>query len=123
MGDRPVRRPLINAAAALGLAVLGAATATCVVVLQPHWWGLALGVGATATALWVLPDRWWGRLPFGLGWAITVAVVLGGRAEGDYVLASDAGGYVVLATAVVVAVVGLVTLRPHRGRRRVDSGR
>lgn len=136
MGDRPVRRPLIGpglgggpvaphgrTAVALLLLGLGAATSAAVAVLQPLWWGLGLGLVATGTSLWALPDRWWGRLPFGLGWAGAVVLVADGRTEGDFVLASDTGGYVVLASAVLVTVVALASLRPHRGPAREDSER
>lgn len=109
-------------AAAIALLALGGVASICTVVLQPHGWGLALGVGATLAGAWALPDRWWGRLPFGLGWAATVVMIIGGRAEGDYVLASDTPGYLVLAVAVIVLVLGVLSLRPHRGPSRADSG-
>ncbi|WP_425299374.1 DUF6113 family protein [Nocardioides panacisoli] len=135
MGDRPVRGTLssrsrssaLEAATAragvvVALLVGGATVAVCVIAVHPRWWGLVLGLAATAAALWALPDRWWARTPFALGWAVTVLVATGGRREGDFVIASDPGGYTVLATVILVTLTGALALRPRRPGAGEDSG-
>ena len=120
---------------ALLLLVLGGATAVGTVVLHARWWGLALGVAATLAVLAALPGGWWTRLAFALGWVSTLSVLAGERTEGDYLVAADLPGYLLLGAGLVVLVGGLVGVlrRPSAARgsgepvarpgTREDSGR
>lgn len=93
--------------------VAGLLTSVSLVALHSRWWGMSLGLAATAAMLVATPRVWWGRPAFCLGWIVIVAVVMTGRPEGDFVLASDTSGYLVLVSAFVVIVWGLVTI-PRR---------
>ena len=102
--------------AALALLVAGAATGVATVAVHDRWWGLALAVTATAATLVALPAGWWSRLPFALGWVGFIGWIVNPRPEGDYVIAQDAQGYLLLAVAFVALVFGVATLpRPRRG--------
>ncbi len=101
----------VRAAAAVVVLLGGAGAALCTVALHTRWWGLAIGLAATAATLVALPGGWWRRLPFALGWAGAVAVLTPERPEGDFLVASNLPGYVVLVAAPVVLVAGLVGLR------------
>ncbi len=111
-------------------ALLGAAVATLALVahrdalrvggmLLP--WGLVLAVVASVLPSLALVALASGRLAvagYGAGWCLVVLVLVGGRQEGDYVVAGDARGwgFLVVASLAVVA----VTLRglaagPGRG--------
>lgn len=94
---------------------LGVAVAACVVGLHGYGWGLALGLVTTVATLVALPGGWWSRFPFGLGWAATVVVLSVARAEGDYLVASDVSGYVLLLAVPCVAVAGAVGIRGRSG--------
>jgi len=100
------------------LLVAGAATSLATTALHQLWWGLLLGAAATVAALAALGRGWLTRLPFGLGWTVFVAWVAPARAEGDYVISSDAQGIALLALAFVVLAFTLGTLpRPGRESR------
>lgn len=101
-----------RAAVAVALLLVGGGAALCTVALHQWGWGLALGLAAAAATIVALPGGWWGRFPFALGWAAGVAVLTPQRPEGDFLIASDVSGYVVLAAAVVVLLAGFVSLRP-----------
>ena len=93
----------------------GLATAVATVAVHQRWWGLALGVATTLLMLFAAPPGWWTRLPFGLGFAVMIGLFGVPRPEGDYLVATDLEGLVVLATAFVVLVVSLATLgQPRR---------
>ena len=101
---------------ALGCLALGAAVGLGTVALHGYGWGLGLGVATTAATLVALPGGWWRRLPFALGWTAVLGAATVQRPEGDYVIASDASGYLLLATGAVVLGSGFVGLL---GRRTV----
>ena len=100
--------------------VLGIGVALCTVLLHGYAWGLALGLAATVATLVALPGGWWARLPFALGWTALLAFVTPARAEGDYLVASDVSGYVLLLAGIVVLAAGFVGIRPHRSAADAD---
>jgi hypothetical protein len=83
------------------------------VALHRLWWGLPLALVATAAVLVALPGGWWSRLPFALGWVAALALLAGSRPEGDYLVAGDARGWLLLAAGVVVLLGGIVGVRKH----------
>lgn len=95
-------------------------------MLSSLWWGVALAVPAAVACMVALPAGPRGRLAFAVGWAAMVARLAVRRPEGDYVVAADPGGYVVLGLAVALVVAGLVS-GPARPRGPVagedDEGR
>jgi len=97
--------------ACLGCLALGAVVGLSSVALHRYGWGLGLGIAATAATLVALPGGWWRRLPFAVGWTAVLGVATVQRPEGDYVIAGDAPGYLLLATGVAVLVSGFVGLR------------
>lgn len=98
---------------AVGCLLGGAATALAAVLVHGHWWGLPVALAATLATLVALPGGWWLRLPYGVGWAVIVGVATPERPEGDYLIAGDARGYVLLAAAVVVLIASMVGIRDH----------
>jgi peptidoglycan/LPS O-acetylase OafA/YrhL len=113
-------KPVVALALLLGGAVVGVAA----VALHTIWWGLLLGALATAATVYALPAGWWLRAPFGVGWAGLVGYLSVPRPEGDYVISSDANGYLLLGLALVVLVVSLATLpRPTTRRAKTGNGR
>jgi hypothetical protein len=94
--------------------VLGIGVALCTVLLHGYAWGLALGLAATVTTLVALPGGWWARLPFALGWTALLAFVTPARPEGDYLVASDVDGYLLLLAGILVLAAGFVGIRPRR---------
>ncbi|KAA1418990.1 hypothetical protein F0U44_11025 [Nocardioides humilatus] len=106
---------LAVAAAAL---VGGALAATATVLLHSYAWGLALGVATAVALLAAIPGGWWRRLPFAVGWCLTVIYFTSERPEGDLLIQADLEGYLLLGGAVVVlcgGVVGLVDRRASSG--------
>ncbi len=84
-------------------------------------WGLLLAAAvsvAVSAAAAVLGDG--GLLPvaYGLGWGVAVLTALAGRPEGDYLVAADWRGWVLLVgvtgAVVVTTVLGMVVVRPAR---------
>jgi hypothetical protein len=109
----------VRALAAVGLLVAGAATGVAAVALHEIGWGLVLGFAATFAAVLAVPPGWWSRLPLAAGWVGVVGWLSVPRAEGDYLIASDAPGYGLLAAGLVLLVVAVATLpRPGAGTRR-----
>jgi hypothetical protein len=111
----------VKPAAAVGLLLGGAVVGLAAVALHTIWWGLLLGAAATAATLYALPPGWWLRASFGLGWAATVGFLSVPRPEGDYLISSDANGYLLLGLGVVVLVVSFATL-PRPTTKRADRG-
>ena len=104
-----VRPPLAVVTLLLG-AVVGLSSAA----LHQRWWGMALAIAATGCTAYALPPRWWARLPFAVGWIAMVAYLAVPRDEGDYVIAGDVPGYLMLGFGVALGVAAAVTLQPHR---------
>jgi hypothetical protein len=95
---------------------LGLVVGLSSVALHHYWWGLLLAIAATSTAAYALPAGWWARMPYAVGWGAMVGYLALPRDEGDYAIASDAQGYVLLSFAVALVVASMVTLQPIRGR-------
>jgi hypothetical protein len=93
----------------------GLATGILTVAVHQRWWSLALGVSVALLLLLTAPRGWWTRLPYGLGFAGAVGLLAVPRPEGDYLIAADLEGFIVLGTAVVVLVGSVATLpRPRQ---------
>ena len=77
--------------------------------------GLVVGLGAMFGVVWALRTSAAPRLAasYSLGWLVGFGFVLAGRAEGDYAVAGDAAGYVMIAAAFVMVVVGVLSLGPR----------
>lgn len=106
---------------AVVLLALGVGTGLAAVAVHRLWWGLALGVLATLATALALPPGWWSRLAFGAGFAGTLAHVVTGRPEGDYLVSADLRGYALIALGMVVVVLVVGTL-PPRSPRHTDPG-
>ena len=94
----------------------GIAAGVATVAVYQLGYGLALAVATVVVLLVVTPAGWGTRLPYGLGFVLIVGVLSVTRGEGDYVITSTTGGYVVLGLALVVLVWSVATL-PRPGRR------
>lgn len=96
------------------IAVAGAMTGLATVAVHSRLLMLVFALAATFAALVGLPPGWWSRVPFAAGWTAVVAVAAAGRPEGDYALAANTAGYVVLVVAVVLPMSALATLPVRR---------
>lgn len=118
----PVPALPARVAVSFAAALLGAGVAAATVGLHGYGWGLALGLAAHAATLIALPGGWWARLPYALAWSVAVVVLGVERAEGDYLVASDVAGYLLLLAVPVTVVAGVVGLRRSvRSARALDS--
>jgi hypothetical protein len=102
-------------------ALIGAATAVAAIAVHrsgPGW--LALAVAASLGVAWALRSTGTPRLgaAYCMGWVGVLGVGLAGRPEGDYVLAGDTAGYVIMATGFALVVLGITSL----GRGDVRTG-
>jgi len=81
--------------------------------------GLLLGLLTTFVIAWTLRLSGARRLPssYCAGWLVVFGFVLAGRPEGDYAVAGDLNGYLLIAAATVLVVVGIRSL----GQRRSGS--
>jgi hypothetical protein len=102
-----------------GTLLLGAlVSVACVVVHRTAVpFGLLLAVVTTFALVWFLDRRAAARAvaSYGLGWLAVLVLVVAGRPEGDYAVAQDLPGYLLLATGLAVLLVTLVVL-PLRHR-------
>ena len=94
----------------------GVALGVATVAVYQWWWGLLLAAATTAAVALVTPPGWGTRLPLAVGFAGTVALTAIPRGEGDYLVASTAGGYAVLALALLVLGLAVATLPKPHGR-------
>lgn len=78
--------------------------------------GLVLALVAALAGVLALPPGWWSRLPFALGWLAVVFYFAQPRPEGDYLVASDTSGYLLLACGMVIVAFAIITVRPERAR-------
>lgn len=110
---------------ALVLLVGGGLVGTAATLVHGLGVGMVLTLVATLSALLALPPGWWSRLPFSIGWLLVVVYFSNPRPEGDYLVAGDTEGYVLLGLGMVAVLVSIVTLRPpsRRGRDDHRSGR
>ena len=99
----------------------GLATGIGTIAIHQSWLWLALALAATAAMLLVAPPGLWTRVPFAVGYAGMVGLASVPRPEGDYLLGSNAAGYVVLGTALAVLVAALATLR-RPGQSPTEKG-
>ncbi|MGZ4470136.1 MAG: DUF6113 family protein [Nocardioidaceae bacterium] len=106
--------------------LLGAATGLAAVLVhrmavQRLPFGLVLAVAATLATAWMLRRSAFPRLAmsYGVGWWLVFGLVLAGRPEGDYAIAADVDGFVLIGTAfaVVFLAVTALTARPPDVRR------
>ena len=95
----------VAAASLVGGVVVG----TFSVAVHGWTWGLVLALAATGATLVALPAGW-ARLPFALGWTVAVGLLSVGRPEGDYLVAQDTRGVLLVVSAPVVIVAGFVGL-------------
>jgi len=102
------------------LVLLGAAVGLAVVGVHQSWPLLGLGVAAVVAVLVALPQAWWSRLPFAVGFAVVVVLAMVPRAEGDYLVGSDAPGYALLVLTLALVLAAVVTLPRPPSRRRAD---
>ena len=108
----------------VGCALLGALV--CLAAVAAHRehppWGLALALATTfAVPAWLLTSarvavRRTGASYVG-GWLLVLLLVLPGRPEGDYALAADLKGFLLLGAGFVLVGLGVVSLTAGRRRR------
>lgn len=109
---------LVRIGGALLWCLVGAPTGVASVALHEKsapW--LVLALAAPTAAAWALPAGWW-RAGFALGWIGAVMLAVQGRPEGDFAILSTVNGYLLLAGALGLVVLSVVTLPV----RRADSG-
>ena len=99
---------------ALGLLIAGVVVGGASVVVHDTWVGFVLATSATASCSWALPGGWVARLPFGVGWVAVLAYVLHPRPEGDYLVAADLRGYLLMGFGLALLLFSIVTVRPIR---------
>lgn len=98
----------------LGL-VLGVALGLASVFHHAAGWGqLAVAVGVPA-ALVALAPRRADRVGLGLGWVATVLAAVLGTDEGDVLVLADAKGWILLSSALLLAIVAIATIPVRRG--------
>ena len=104
--------------AGVGALLAGGMTGLAAVAVHQWWWGLLLAAAAVVATLAAVGPGWLTRLPFGLGFGLVVGRLAVRRTEGDYVVAGDTPGYLLLGVALVTVAVAALTLpRPGRSRR------
>jgi len=104
---------------------LGGVVGVAAVVLHDWWWGLALAAAGTLALGWALRPGWSTRLPYAVGWVVPLGFAMVPRPEGDYLVAGDLKGYLLIAVGMVLIVLTTATL--PLGRRTppvpdTDSG-
>lgn len=116
-GPGPNSETAVGPATFLGFAVVaalvGAATAVAAVAVHrsgPGW--LTLAVAASLGMAWALRTTGTPRLgsAYCLGWVGVFGVALAGRPEGDYAVAGDTAGYVMMVTGFALVVLGITSL-------------
>lgn len=113
---------MARVAGGLALAVLGVAVGVSSVAVHALAWGLPLGIATVAAVLVALPPGLAGRFAFAVGWVGVLVVAMVRRPEGDFLIASDVRGYLLLAQGLVVLAVGTAGLVPRRGVRSAGEG-
>ncbi len=98
-------------AALVGATVALAAVAVHRTMVEGLPVGLVVSLGATLVVAWALRLQH-RRLAasYCLGWVVTVGLTITGRPEGDYAIASDLRGYLLMAVSLAVIVIGLTSL-------------
>jgi Family of unknown function (DUF6113) len=82
--------------------------------------GLALALATTFAVAWAFRQSPRPRLTtsYGAGWLVVFTIVLTGRPEGDYALASDVDGYTFIGAGFVLLFVSLTALAARPPGRR-----
>jgi hypothetical protein len=113
-GLLPLRGPLL-ALAALACCVVGLVSGVAsVAVHEKNWLLFLLALAAPLSCALALRPGWL-RCGFSAGWVALLYVALQTRPEGDYVVMSSPRGYLLVAGALVLIVLAVVTLpRPRR---------
>jgi len=77
--------------------------------------GLLLGLTTTFVVAWALQQSGVRRLvsSYAAGWLVVFGFVLAGRPEGDYAVAGDLPGYLMIAAALVLVAIGVLSLGPR----------
>ncbi len=103
----------------LACLVAGAAVALAAVLVHRSVFpfGLLLALAASfAVPCWLLTSaRPRTAASYVVGWLGLLGLVVGGRPEGDYLLADDVGGYTMLGAGLLMVVLGIVSLAGRRG--------
>lgn len=108
----------------LAALVVGFAAGIAAIAVHRTLPGLLLGT-ATAVAVMVALRPWQPRAStaFAAGWLVPLVAGVAGRREGDYVVASDLFGWLLIGSGFVVLVTGITAGRPHPPRHdAVDRG-
>lgn len=108
-------------ALAVGLLIVGLAVGLASVAVHALWWGLPLAVVTTALTAYAAPGGWSGRLPFVLGWAAMVGGLSIPQGDGDFLIAGDTNGYILVGFGMSVLVAGCVTLPAPRNNASSDA--
>lgn len=97
--------------------LLGLAAGVAAIAVHRTLPGLVLGTGAALVALWAL-RQWLARAgaAFAAGWLAPLVIGLVGRGEGDYLVASDPRGYLLIGAGLTVLLAGIVSSVPAGGR-------
>lgn len=102
-------------ARALALLAVGGISAVATVAVHGRWWGLGLAVATVGVTLVAVGAGWSTRLAFAAGFALVVIRLAITRPEGDYVVAANAQGYLVLLLTLAIVAFAVATLpRPSR---------
>lgn len=102
--------------------VLGFAAGVAAVAVHRTWPGLVLGLAAAVVAIRAL--RLWqprAATVFAAGWLVPLVAAVAGRREGDYAVASDLRGWLLIASGFVVLVTGITAGRPSVPRHDADD--
>lgn len=80
--------------------------------------GMALAVATSLAVIWALRCHPMRRLvaSYAAGWLTTFGVVMLGRPEGDYAIAADLKGYVMIGTAFALVAAGISSLGSQGSR-------
>lgn len=112
----------LAAGVAVTAAVGGAVLGVLAVLVHALWWGLPLGLATVVAVLVAVPRGWTRRFAVAAGWVLALTVLTFTRPEGDFLVASDTSGYVLLGAGIVVLAGGVVGLGPRRRAVRATPG-
>lgn len=107
----------LRIALGLGLVLAGAMSGLASVVVGGHWWGVGLAAVTAAAVFVALPRTRLAWCSFAAGWAAMLLLVMEGRPEGDFAVASNGKGYGILVLGFLVALAGVVALVGGLDRR------